>query len=352
MKQRHSKQYAFAPKRPGILALLTLCGLTGLGAQQAACAQNAVPAQSGASLAAPAQVTPEISGVVAAGTPIELIKEGFTGTEGPVSLPDGSLLFTETQANRITRIAADGSTLSFVEGSNGSNGLAIAPNGDIYAVQVLKPRVAVVFPEGRRRILVEQYEGAGFGRPNDIVLDKQGGVYFTDSGANQVPGQAASAPAVPVNKPAVYYVSAKGEVKRLANDIVRPNGIQLSPDETVLYVANTAGEYLLAYDITAPGVLGPKREFAKLAGFRQTDNGPSSGADGLAVDAEGRVYVASTAGIQVFSPRGVALGVIPLPKPPQNLAFAGEGKKTLYIVGRGAAYRIATIAQGFEGRAK
>lgn len=292
-----------ASKRPGIWALATLCALMGLGADQAAHAQNAAPALNSASQPASPLVTPGISGVVAAGTPIELIKEGFTGTEGPVPLPDGSLLFTETQANRITRIAADGSTSLFVEGSNGSNGLAIAPNGDIYAVQVLKPRVAVVFPEGRRRILVEQYEGAGFGRPNDIVLDKQGGIYFTDSGANQVAGQAASAPAVPVNKPAVYHVSAKGEVKRLANDIVRPNGIQLSPDENVLYVANTAD-------------------------------------------------VASTAGIQVFSPRGVALGVIPLPKPPQNLAFAGEGKKTLYVVGRGAAYRIATIAQGFEGRAK
>lgn len=296
---------------------------------------------------AAALVTPAIAGVVAAGTKIELIKEGFTGTEGPIALPDGSLIFTETQANRITRIAEDGSTSVFVEGSNGSNGLALAPNGDVYAVQVLKPRVAVVFPDAKRKVLVDQFEGATFGRPNDIVLDKQGGVYFTDSGA-----QAGKPTPEGVNKPAVYYISPKGDVKRLANDIERPNGIQLSPDEKVLYVANTGGEHVLAYDITAPGQIGPRRNFAKLGGFKQTENGPSSGADGLAVDADGRVYVASNLGIQVFSSSGAALGVIALPKQPQNLAFAGTDKKTLYVVGRGSAYKIATLAAGFEGRAK
>lgn len=323
----------------------TVLGLTlsalGAGFGSAAFSQAQVQEQ------AAVLVTPAIPGVVAAGTKIELIKEGFTGTEGPITLPDGSLIFTETQANRITRIAEDGSTSVFVEGSNGSNGLALAPNGDLYAVQVLKPRVAIVFPDAKRKVLVDQFEGKTFGRPNDIVLDKQGGVYFTDSGA-----QAGKPTPEGVNKPAVYYISPKGEVKRLANDIERPNGIQLSPDEKVLYVANTGGEHVLAYDITAPGQIGPRRNFARLDGFKQTENGPSSGADGLAVDAEGRVYVASNLGIQVFSSSGAALGVIALPKQPQNLAFAGTDKKTLYVVGRGSAYKIATLAAGFEGRAK
>ncbi|MEO7579780.1 MAG: SMP-30/gluconolactonase/LRE family protein, partial [Massilia sp.] len=130
------------------------------------------------------------------------------------------------------------------------------------------------------------------------------------------------------------------------------NGIQLSPDEKVLYVANTYGEHVLAYDIGADGKLGARRNFAKLEGYRKTDTGFSSGADDLAVDAAGRLYVASTAGIRVFSAKGEALGIIALPKPPQNLAFAGAGKQTLYVVGRGAAYRIATLSTGFAGRAK
>jgi gluconolactonase len=306
-----------------------------------------------AAAAAAATVTPGIAGVVAAGTSIEFIKDGFNGTEGPVSLPDGSLLFTETQAERITRIAEDGSISTFLEESNGANGLGIAPNGDVYAVQVKtgKTRVGIVFPPGRRQVLVDKFEGLPFGRPNDLVLDTQRNVYFTDSGANVRPGDPPPPPSAP---PAVYRITAKGQLERIAADIERPNGIQLSPDEKVLYVANTNGEYVLAYDIGADGRIGPRRNFAKLAGYKPNPNGAggSSGADGLAVDAQGRLYVASNSGIEIFDAKGQALGVIALPRQPQNLAFAGVDKQTLYVVGRGAAYRIHTLTPGFAGRAK
>lgn len=294
--------------------------------------------------------TPGIPGVVAAGTPIELIKDGFEGTEGPVAGADGSLLFTETRATRITRIAADGSTSTFLDHSNGANGLGFTANGDLYAVQVLQPRVGIVHPPAHAKVLAEGFEGAPFGRPNDLVVARDGTVYFTDSGAPRGPDQ--PAPAVAPAPPAVYRITPQGALQRIAHDITRPNGIQLSPDERVLYVADTAGEHVLAFDIGAEGQVGARRNFARLAGFRHTEAGPSSGADGLAVDAQGRLYVASTAGIQVFSPQGEALGVIVLPKAPQNLAFAGPGKRTLYVVGRGAAYRIAALAAGHAGRAK
>jgi gluconolactonase len=300
-----------------------------------------------------AALTPAIAGVSDAGTPIQLIREGFTGTEGPVVLPDGSLIFTETQANRVTRIAADGSTSTFLDNSNGSNGLGFTANGDLYAAQVLKPRVGIVYPAAHARTLADQYEGKPFGRPNDLVVDRKGGVYFTDSGAPPRPAGTPGPAGQPVvAKPAVYHITPSGELQRVAADIERPNGIQLSPDEKVLYVADTAGEHVLAYDIAADGSVGARRNFAKLEGWRKTDTGTSSGADGLAVDASGRLYVASSAGIQVFSNKGEALGIIALPKAPQNLAFAGPDKKTLYVVGRGAAYKIALLAEGYGGRAK
>jgi gluconolactonase len=306
--------------------------------------------------------TPGIAGVVSADTPIELLKEGFKGTEGPVALPDGSLIFTETADNRITRIAADGSTSTYLADSNGANGLGFDARGNLYAAQVLKPQVGIVSPYGSARVLADRYEGLPFARPNDLVVDKQGSVYFTDSGASAAPaaGGAASAvsrppaaPAVATAKPAVYRITSQGVLQRLAADIERPNGIQLSPDEKVLYVANTSGEFVLAYDIAADGTLGPRRDFARLEGGRKLDNGNvASGADGLAVDALGRLYVASTAGVQVFSEQGQPLGTIVLPKSPQNLAFAGIDKRYLYVVGRGAAWRIATLTPGFGGRAK
>lgn len=298
-------------------------------------------------------VTPPIAGIVTGGIEIKAIKEGFTGTEGPIGLPDGSLIFTETQANRITRIAADGSISTYLENSNGANGLGFTANGDLYAVQTLNPRVGIISPKGKEKVLADKFEGLPFGRPNDLVVDKKGGVYFTDSGANATP----NTPTKPANqpapaKPAVYYIKPSGELQRLAADIERPNGIQLSPDEKTLYVANTGGEYILAYAIAADGSVGTRKNFAKLEGFTKTDTGYSSGADGLAVDAEGHLYVASNPGIQVFNAKGEALGIIPLPKKPQNLAFAGKDKKTLYVVGRGAAYKIPLLTSGYTGRAK
>lgn len=294
--------------------------------------------------------TPTIAGVVAAETPVEFIRDGFKGTEGPLGLPDGSLVFTETQASRITRIAADGAISTFLENSNGANGLGINPRGELVGVQVNDTRVGVILPVERARTLADNFGGLPFGRPNDLVVDRKGGVYFTDSGINVPAGQAA--PTKAVAGPAVYYITPDGALKRLADDIERPNGIQLSPDEKTLYVANTLGEYVLAYAVEADGTVGRRRNFARLAGWLKGDNGYASGADGLAVDAAGRLYVASNVGIEVFSPVGEALGIISLPRKPQNLAFAGPDKKSLYVVGRGAAYRVAVLTPGHAGRAK
>lgn len=291
-------------------------------------------------------VPQSIPGVVAAGTRIEFIRDGFKGTEGPVALADGSLAFTETQDSRITRIAADGTVSTYLENTRGSNGLGFTAAGELVSVQHQPPAVGVIAPASQARTLADRYEGLGFGRPNDIVVGHKVGIFFTDSGATPKADQP------PVGKPGVYHIDRQGVLKRVAEDIERPNGIQLSPDEKVLYVANTLGEYVLAYDLDAQGRLGARRNFGKLSGWSKTENGYSSGADGIAVDAQGRVFVASNAGIEVFSAQGEHLGAIPLPKKPQNLAFAGPDKKTLYVVGRGAAYRIALLTAGYAGRAK
>lgn len=292
-------------------------------------------------------VTTAIDGVLAQDAKLEFIKDGFEGTEGPITLPDGSFIFTETRANRIIRIAEDGSISNFLENTNGSNGLAFNKKGDLISVQVLKPKIGIIYPVKHEKVFAEQYEGKAFQRPNDLVIDKSGGIYFTDSGV--APKGENTEPA----HPAVYYLKPNGKIKQIINDVERPNGIQLSRDEKTLYVANTAGEYVLAYSILGDGKLGPKKDFAKLEGLQKTETGGnSSGADGLAIDATGRLYVASNLGIQVFDVNGKALGNIPVPQKPQNLAFAGKDKKTLYIIGRGTAYKIPVLTPGFAGRAK
>ncbi len=149
-----------------------------------------------------------------------------------------------------------------------------------------------------------------------------------------------------------YYIPPGGTAIKVAEDIRRPNGILLSREEKVLYVNDTQGEHLLAFDVQADGTLTNRRNFATYQGARKTETGVTSGADGLAIDAEGRVYAATSAGVEVFDAKGAHLGTIPVSRAPQNIAFAGKDKKTLYIVGRGSAFKVDLLTPGFKGRAK
>ena len=183
--------------------------------------------------------TPAIPGVVAAGTKVVVIKSGFQGTEGPIGMPDGSLIFTETQANRITRIAADGTTSTFLENTNGSNGLAFDAKGRLISVQTTpgQTKIGVIYPKGAEAVLPTTSTARRFGRPNDLVVSTRGGIYFTEPGPNVTPG--APPPATPPLPPAVYYVAPGGKAMKVADGIERPNGIMLSRDEKTLYVNNT-----------------------------------------------------------------------------------------------------------------
>lgn len=292
---------------------------------------------SGASVAQDARPTVAIQGVLKAGTAVEIVKEGFDGTEGPLPQADGSLLFTENRAGRVIRVLPDGATEVWLASSGNANSLAARSNGEIVAALTGdKPGIGVLRQGEPPRFLVESFEGQRFGRPNDLVVSRRGDVYFSDPGAG-----------APGTVTAVYRLAADGGLTRLdSNGIGRPNGVALSPDERTLYVADTAGEWVVAYPLDRAGVAGARRNFARLAGFQQSATGPTSGADGLAIDVKGRLYVATTVGVQVFSPRGEALGIIELPKAPQNLAFAGKNRATLYVVGRGSVYRIATETRG------
>jgi len=297
---------------------------------------------------------PDIPGVVKAGTKVQVIKFGFQGTEGPIGMPDGSLIFTETQANRITRIAPDGATSMFLENTNGSNGLAWDSKGRLISVQTTpgQTKIGVIYPKGSEAVITDNFDGKPYGRPNDLVVSTKGGIYFTDPGPNAPPAGAPPPAQAPL-PPAVYYVAPGGKAVKVAEGIERPNGIMLSRDEKTLYVNNSSGEYLIAFDVSAEGTLANRRNFVKYQGGAKNARGVfASGADGLAIDNEGRVYVATAAGIEVVSEKGQHLGTIPLSRAPQNLAFAGPDKRTLYVVGRGAAFKIDLATPGFKGRAK
>ena len=291
--------------------------------------------------AASAAGTPAIDGVVRAGTPVELVAEGFEAVEGPMPEADGGVLFTNNRLGRVVRIAPDGKVSVSFEGKGAANALTRTPKGDVVATLADLHAIGIVKPGEAPRVLVDAFEGKAFNRPNDLVASRRGDLYFTDT----VPLTATAPPVIPS---ALYELTAKGELVRIAADIPRPNGVALSPDERTLYVANTSGEWVFAYALDRNGRARQRREFAKLALPPPPASGATggAGADGLAIDQKGRLYVATTVGVQVFAASGAPLGVIALPKQPQNLAFAGRDRSALYVVGRGAVYRISTQTRG------
>jgi gluconolactonase len=328
------------------LAILASCllGSTLVLAQGGAAGQAPTGGAPAAQPATPPAdtVAPDIPGVVAAGTKVQLIKEAFQGAQGATMAPDGSLLLTERMANRFTKIDKDGNISSYMENTSAANSFAIDTKGRVIAVQWMPAQVGELAPV--TATLADKCEGHAFGRPNDLVIDKKGGVYFTDD---------LGIPASGV-KPGVYYVKPNGGTLKIADDINRPNGLILSRDEAILYVDDTNGDSIRAFDIQADGSVRNERILATIIdGVRKTDTGGlNSGADGMAIDAAGRLYVSSNAGVQVFSPQGQYLGSIPIPRQTNNLAFAGPGKKTLYVLAGNAVYKIPMLAEGYKGRAK
>ncbi len=300
-------------------------------------------------------VAPDIPGVVAGGSPVRVIKSGFKGTEGPIALPDGSLIFTEQPASRITKIDKDGAASTFLENTNGSNSLAFDPKGRLVAVQNIpgKTGVGVIYPKGSEATLADSYDGRPFVRPNDITGDRKGGVYFSDPGPFGPPPASVQGSTLPPLPRAVYYIPPGGNVVKAADGIGWPNGMQLSPDEKTFYVNDTFGEYVLAFDIQPDGTLINRRNFGKYEGSTTGPTGtPISGADGLLIDSTGRLYSATAAGVEVFGTRGEHLGTIPLSRQPQNLAFAGPDGRTLFVVGRGVVFTVQMLSQRVSGRAK
>ena len=165
-------------------------------------------------------------------------------------------------------------------------------------------------------------------------------------------------PLAPRLPPAVYYIPPGGEPVRIEDNMIRPNGIQLSREESTLYISDSNGDHVIAWDIQPNGLVQNRRDFGTLQGRSQRDNGLGgvrTYADGMAVDNEDRLYVATGAGIEVLSSQGAHLGTIPVACPPrncQNVAFGGPSKQTLYIAGAGSLYSVDLVARGLEERAK
>ena len=298
-----------------------------------------------------------IPGVIAAGAKWELVWQGRENADGIIAYK-GGILFAQEQTNHVMRLDEKGKAAIFAS-ANGPGAVAIGPPQDRIVVVERTctdpggepdlcreiPDIGVVAPSFHQ-VIANGIDGKAFGRLNDIIADRKGGVYFTDG-----PGPGGKA----------YHLPAKGPITDFAANM-RTNGIMLSRDEKTLYVTN--GPSIMAFDVGKGGTPANPREFAKL------DGGVNG--DGMAIDEAGRIYDATSPGVQVFSPQGQFLGLIPTPRISISLAFSGPGKKVLYAACTGALgpdgqeittrpgirntamsiYRIQMEAEGFRGRPK
>jgi gluconolactonase len=277
-----------------------------------------------------------IPGVIAADQKWTFLwQEAGNNGDGIVGMDDGTLLVAQQDNSRVLKLDAGGKTSTAYSDTHTGGALSMNSKGALFIVQRgLRANVTQLAPQ--RRILANSYQGEPLdcvgGVINDLTADSKGGVYYTMGG--------------------VYYADPKGVVTKYGD--TTPNGLVLSADEKTLYVTN--GQAMAAFDVQANGALTNQREFAMLQG---------GGGDGSTIDAEGRVYVTSNAGVEVLSREGKHLGVIPTPRGVISAAFGGKDKKTLFILARGAVaadgsevanaaqvWSIPMIAQGFKGRAK
>ncbi len=284
------------------------------------------------SLHAQTDIVPAGSGVT------KISNDQFRFLEGPVWYKDTVLLFTDLSVDpaKIYEYHPDDGHFSiYLEPSDKCNGLSCDAGGNLIACQQGKDRVVEFDDQANiTKVFAETYNNTPFNSPNDLIADARGGIYFTDPSFGTTPVQ---------DKEAVYYISPEGAVTRIIDDLQKPNGVILSPDGSKLYVVDTNNKYLYSWDVAEDGSVSGKTT----AGTLQTKSGSASGADGMAVDVKGNIYVASDKGVQIFSPAGSWLITLPVPEKPTNCDFGGSDLKTLYITAGKNLYFIKLNYPGY-----
>lgn len=264
---------------------------------------------------------------------VEPVASGFSFVEGPLWLPSlGVLRWSDIPPQRIHQLAAGDVVSTWREDSGRSNGLALVPGEDrMIACEGGARRIAVSPLDAPDFTLVaDRFEGSRFNAPNDAIVRADGTIFMTD------PDYGLPAQDHEIGFNGVYRIDGAGVVHLVDDGRVLPNGIALSPDETILYVADNGASELWSYAVADDGATS---EGALLTA---TEPGP----DGMTVDDGGNLYVTTSAGIDVRHADGTPWGVIPIPETPANCAFGGPDRNVLYVTARTGLYRVQLTIPG------
>lgn len=264
-------------------------------------------------------------------TPDQLIT-GFQFTEGPVWLPGHNILiFSDIPASTIYQ--EDGEI--FRKPSGQSNGLTLDREGRLIAAEHETRRVTRTEPDGAITVLAERYNGNRLNSPNDVIVRSDGMIFFTDPPYG-LPGML-EGPHAELSFSGVYALLPGEDLVLLIDDFNKPNGLTLSPDESILYIADTDGAHIRAFDVAENGTLSNDRLFYDL---------PTP--DGIKTDTQGRVWATARDGVHVISPEGERILLIEFPEIPANLCFGGEGGNILYVTARNSVYQLTTNVEGIR----
>ncbi len=252
----------------------------------------------------------------------EMVAEGYRFTEGPAVNPYGEIFFTDIPNNRIYKIDAEGTVSLFAEETGGANGLMFGPGGKLYACANRHRAIVAYRADGSVKKILAGVES------NDLVIDRAGRIYFTDPGNQKV-----------------HLIDVQGNHHVVDEGIERPNGIAMSPDQTMLYVADTRGQFVYSFQIQSDDSLAYKEPFFHL---HLAPGATDSGADGMAMDTQGRLYVTTRSGLQVCDQLGRVHLILPRPQNAwlSNVVFAGPNLDTLYITCGDKVYRRRVNATG------
>lgn len=271
--------------------------------------------------------------IVADGAELLLLAEGFKFTEGPAADREGNVYFTDQPNNRIMLWSAKDSTVTtYIEDAGRSNGLYLDNERNLLACADEKSELWKIDKEKNVEILVDGFNGKRLNGPNDLWVDNNGGIYFTDPYYQRDYWERTEKE---IESERVYYLSPDGkELKIAADGLVQPNGIIGTPDGKTLYIADIGAKETWSYRIAADGGLGNKTLFTNM------------GSDGMTIDNKGNVYLTGK-GVTVFNQKGEKIKHIPIDEDwTANVTFGGEDHQTLFITAMDAVYGLRMNVTG------
>jgi gluconolactonase len=257
-------------------------------------------------------------------------------------LPEGYLVFSDIANDAIIRFTRPGRTGIFRQPSGGANGNTLDLQGRLVTCEPGYRRVTRTEPDGRLTVLADRYRGRRLNAPNDIVVRSDGSVYFTDP-VFLGPDEAILAPSyMALDFCGVFRIAPSGTLELLTTEVSRCNGLAFSPDESLLYVVNSADNLVYAFDVARDGSIGRQRPWLEM---RQDLPGVG---DGMKVDVEGHAYVTGPGGVWVVAADGTPLGLIRLPVVATNVAFYGFDARILFVTAPPALFIVPLRVPGIS----